>query len=103
MVGWGGEVPDEYRSNGAGMGNDVQYGGLDGAALQERELGSDRVDAEVDGRVPPLGGSEDIRDTISSRRGGGMLVVIGDGVLGGSGGVLNKGIYLEASGYHCII
>ena len=53
-------------------------------------MGSDRGDAEGDGRVPPLGVPEYSRYIRSEIQGGGMGVVIGDGGLGVGGAVANK-------------
>ena len=58
----GGENSDEEKIKYAGTGDDVQGGGSDGADIWERELGSDRYDAEGAGGVPPSGGSEDSRN-----------------------------------------
>ena len=95
------KVNDKYRSNSEGVGDDVQGGGLDGATLREKYLGSDRGDAEFYVGVPPLGGPEDSRYAISESRGGGMGAVIGGGDLGGGGSVAYEGVNLEATGYHC--
>ena len=86
-----------------GTGDDVQVSGSDVATLWERELGSDRCDAEGDGGVPPLDGSEDIRNSILASWGGRMGVVIGGGGLGGGVDVASEGVNLEAEGYHCRI
>ena len=52
-------------------GYDIQGGGSEGSDLQEKELGSDRVNAESAGRVPPLGGLADIRDISLEKEGRG--------------------------------
>ena len=102
-MGYDGEGADKEGSNGAGMSNDLQCSGLGGANLRERELGSDKGNAESARGVPPSGCPEDSRDVVSASRGGEIGVVIGGRGLGVSGSVANEGVYLEFTGYHCVI
>ena len=93
MVGGGGEGIGEYRSNGAGTGNYLQDGSIDGADLREWELCSDGWDSEGAGGVPPSSGSEYYRDVSLTSLVGGMVVVIGCGGLGGGESVANKRLH----------
>ena len=76
-MGNGDQGADEYGSGGASTGNDVQGGGPYGDTLQDRELGSDRGDAEGAEGVPPSIGPKDSRDVKLASRVVGMGVVIG--------------------------
>ena len=102
-VGDGGKDADKDGSEDAGMYDDVQGSGSDGAALLEIELGSDGGYDEGDGGVSPSGGPEDSRDVRSESHGGWMGVVIGGGGLGVRKAVANEGVHSEAEGYHCRI
>ena len=100
-VGDGGKGADKDGSNSVGTGDDIQGGGSDGAALQERKLGSDGDDADSSVWVPTLGGSEDSRNVVLESWGGGMGVIIGGGGLVRGRDVENEGVHSEVSGYHC--
>ena len=66
----------------------------------DRELVIGRGYVEGAGGVPPSGGPEDSRDVISESWRGGMVLISGDGGLGGGRAVAYEGIYLEATGYN---
>ena len=88
-VGHVGEGDDEYSSNGAGTGDDVQGVISESATLQDQYMGCGGGDIEVAGGVPPEGGLENIRDFRSVSWVGWVLVVIGGGGIGGDGAVAN--------------
>ena len=66
-------------------------------------MGSDGCDTEGAEGVPPSSVLKDCRDVILASRGGGVVVVIGGEGLVGGGSVANEGIHLYAAGYHCVI
>ena len=52
------------------------------------------------GGVPPLGGSDDIRNVSSENWAGRIGVVLAGRVFGYGMDVANAGVHLEAAGYH---
>ena len=68
------------RSNGAGPGRNVQYGGSFGVTLCKRELGGDRVDAQGPDGVLPSDGATDHGD--GGKTWGRRRVVVSSGKVG---------------------
>ena len=52
----------KYGINVAGLGSDVQWGGVFSAVIWQRELGGDRGDAQGPDIVPTMGGATDHGD-----------------------------------------
>ena len=97
-VGDGGKGTGEYGSDGTGTGNDVQGVSSESATLREWELGIDGDNAESDGGVPSLAGTEDIRDFSLENKVGGVGVVIGDRCLGGDDDLAYEIVHSETEG-----
>ena len=56
-------------------------------------MSSDKCNAKGDVGVQPSGGPKDSRDVKLASRGWGMVLLIGDGGLGGGGAVTNEKLH----------
>ena len=75
-VGYDSEGARKDRSNGAGLGSNVQDGGTIGAIIWHKELGDDRGDAQGTDSVTPSGSATDHKDNgeTQGRRGVGVPI-----------------------------